>query len=234
MSKFMARLNYKHRTMKKRTILLCTLLVIGLMPIQAWGQTSKDVTATEGKPKSTLRLGLSAYDLYSQELGLELNYERFITPRIGVKASVFSSLRLNKKDGAALHDNIGNYTFFTDYDPVANFSIAINYYFKKNSQEGHFLSFQVNNAFTLSDRTDYLLEVGNTLVSTKEKRVLQSDPLVGLYYGYRKNFKSGFFIEGRIGVFYDDTFLDGYSSTNGLNFDAQLTVGWVIPFRKKR
>lgn len=234
MSKFMERLNYKHRTMKKRTILLCTLLVIGLIPIQAWGQTSTDNTLIDSKPKSALRLGLSTYDLYSRELGLELNYERFITPRLGVKASVFSSLRLSEKDGAALNDNIGSYTFFTDYTPVANFSIAVNYYLKKDSQDGHFLSLQVNNAFTLSDRTDYLLEAGNQIVSTKERRVFQSDPVVGLYYGYRKNFKSGLFIEGRIGVYHDDWIYGSDGGINSLNFDSQFTLGWVIPFGKKR
>lgn len=215
-------------------ILIYTFLMLVFMPIISQGQTSADIIVNNEKPKSVLRLGLTSYSRYDYDLGLELNYERFITPRLGVRASVFSNLRLNKNEGIALSYNIGNLSSFTDYNPVANFSVAFNYYLKKNSRNGHFLSLQVNDVFAFSDRSSYLLSTGSTLVDTRDKRVFQSNPEVGIYYGYRKNFKSGLFIEGRVGVFYEDSINNLFRRTNSLNLDGQLTVGWELPFRKRK
>lgn len=207
------------------------------MPRLAIGQDLS--TNIMEKPKSVLRLGLSAYDRYGQELGFELNYERFITPRLGIKASLYHSLQLKKSSSVTGGGfNLGRLTSFTDYNQVANVSFALNYYFKKNSQSGHFLSLQVMDALSFTDRTEYVVDRSSStrgpLVFKKDKRVFQSHPDVGIYYGYRKEFKSGLFLEGRVGFYYQESIHNLYRSLSGWRPDAQLTVGWTIPFTKRK
>ncbi|MBO3697441.1 hypothetical protein [Roseivirga sp. E12] len=224
--------------MKKISTLIVSLLIIGLVPQFATGQ-DLSTTNTLEKPKSVLRLGLSAYDRYGQELGFELNYERFITPRLGIKASLYHNLRLKKSssvEGRAF--SLGGLTSFTDYNQVANVSFALNYYFKKNSQSGHYLSLQIMDALTFTDRSEYTVDASSSTMGPsifkKDKRVFNSSPDIGLYYGYRKEFKSGLFLEGRVGVYYGNTSSNLSLPYNNWSLDAQLTIGWTIPFTKKK
>lgn len=223
--------------MKKISIITFAFLLLGLTPQLVNAQDLSE-TALEEKPKSVLRMGLSSFDRFGHELGIELNYERFLTPRLGVRASLFHNLRLNKSSNIIARGfGQGGMVSFTDYNQVANFSVAFNYYFKPNSQSGHFLSLQIMDAFTFLDRTQYTFDATsstiNPLITAKDKRVFESNPLVGLYYGYRKDFNSGFFLEGKLGVYYDGSVNNLFRTLSNWVPDAHLTIGWTIPFTKK-
>lgn len=197
------------------------------------------VSSKEEKPMSVLRLGLSTYDKYGQDLALELNYEYFITPRLGVKAGLFHNLGLrNSPNLEGRVFNLGGLTSVVDINQIANISFALNYYFRKNSQAEHFLSLRIMDALAITDSSQYTFNpVSNTLgviVDSNDKNEFEFGPDIGFYYGYRKEFKSGLFLEGRIGIYYGNKTPDEYLPHNGFALDAQLTVGWTIPFTKKK
>lgn len=220
--------------MKNIRIILLVTVVISLLSFKAVAQDSLSTGDNGLKPKFQLRLGLTQYTRPYSNFGLELEYERFISPHWSVALNVFGNLKTNDDYRIRSGYQAANKFKFNDYQDGLVGGIAFNYYLNKGSRSGHYFSVSANYLFGFYTRRKYEIDLQAATVVENEKRLFGSNPVVGINYGYRKTFNSGLFVEGRVGVRYEDSISNILRPFQSLKFEAQLTVGWVIPFKKKR
>lgn len=221
--------------MKNRFFIVSVSVVVFLLSYELRAQERSNGTQGQNDNQSQLRLGFTGYARGLSNFGVEVGYEMFLSPRWSIEGSLFNNLRTDNNFKTIYGGRVGsNEVSFENYNHRLAFSIAANYYLKKGSRTGHHLSIYANHLFTVSDRTEYVVRLQNNIVSAYEKRSLGTNPVVGIYYGYRKTFESGFFIEGRAGTIYGGSIQNILRPFRDLHFDAQLTVGWTIPFTKKK
>lgn len=216
--------------MKKQQL---SILIMAIFILPVFGASAQeDLTQVTESNKSQLRLGLTAYHRPDSNFGIELEYERFISPHWGVELNLFSDLKTNNNFTSSYQN--GSSFGFNNYQSGLIGGLAVNYYLKKDKRSGHYFSVSANYLFGTYSRKQYNIDLQSGYVTERSKRLFGSNPVVGLHYGYRKTFNSGLFIEGRIGVLYQDSINNLFRRSNSLQRNGQLTVGWIIPFKKKR
>lgn len=217
-------------TMKKQQL---SILIMAILILPAFGASAQeDSTKISEGNRSQLRLGLTGYLRPDSNFGLELEYERFISSHWGVELNLFSDLKTNNNFTSSYQS--GSSFGLNNYQSELIGGLAVNYYLKKDKRSGHYFSLSANYLFGTYTRRQYRVDLQTGEVTERGKRLFDSNPVVGLHYGYRKTFNSGLFIEGRIGVLYEDSINNLFRLRKySYGIDGQITVGWVIPFKKK-
>ncbi len=185
--------------------------------------------------KTQIRLGLTGYFRAYSNFGIEFDYERFISPHWSVEGNVFGGIG-QYQERTLRHSIINpNSIEFNDYHSELITSFSVNYYLKKDTKSGHYLSIGVNTLFGLYKRNEYSADVVSGIVSVERKRLAGFGPEVGIYYGYRKRFNSGLFVEGRIGTLYQDSINNVFRlKEDSYTVNGQISLGWVIPFKRNK
>lgn len=214
--------------MKKQQLCLLIMVILSLPTLRALAQEdSTKNEVTEGR--SQLRLGLTGYARSYSNLGIEIEYERYISPHWSVELNLFGNLKIDDDYRIRSGYQATNQFRFDDLKDEVIGGLAFNYYLKKGSRSGHYFSISANYLFGFYSRKEYTIDLQTRNVTENGKRLFGSNPVPSISYGYRKKFNSGLFIEGRVGVFRDRSTIQGKWAR-----EAKLTVGWVIPFKKKR
>lgn len=217
---------------QQRSLLIMAILILSTFGALAQEDSTKNGAVLEAK--SQLRLGFTGYTRSYSSFGLEIEYERFISPHWSVALNVFGNLKTQGDYRIRSGYQAANKFRFDDYQDDLVGGFAFNYYLKEGSRSGHYFSVSANYLFGFYTRKKYEIDLQTTTVTENEKRLFGSNPVVGISYGYRKTFNSGFFVEGRAGVRYEDSINNILRPFQSLALAGQITVGWVIRTRKKR
>lgn len=160
---------------------------------------------------------------------LDLSYERRLSSRLTASATLTSGLNFGR--GFTPDVIRGSRSSFTYHDVLLGLDIDIKYYLNKDKFSGHYLSLVAKDvaAYTRYS-SDPFIDIFN---SVSHGRNIESLPRIGIYYGYRRQFDSGWFIDGRIG-YVPNRQSSKVQSYDGSNFDLKLGFGYTIPIRKKK
>lgn len=220
---------------QKLKILILTLFVFSASHVFA----QDDLLQIENqiRQKSRFDLGVSVADRAKANtlLGLSLGYEYFVLPNLSIESNLFINLfqTSNFTDFQSTRDLGSSGLTIQNYDNRMSFSGFINYYLGKNVQNGHYLSFGVNNLIAFTNRRQRSV-VQNVLTSSKiDIGVVRTLPVIGVYYGYRKEFDSGFFIDGKVGLGYRMSPVTLFKPSERRILDFKFSIGWRINFKKK-
>lgn len=208
-------------------MLACLCLSVPVLA-QADTQTEPELKT----PNAFLRVGVQLPTTRQQNgrfYKLDLSYERRLSSRLTASATLTSGLNF----GLSFTPDVirGSRNSFTYHDVLLGLDLDIKYYLSKDKFSGHYLSLVAKDvvAYTRNSSNPFI-DVFNTASHGKN---IESLPRIGIYYGYRKQFESGWFIDGRIG-YVPRRQSSGVQSYNGSNFDFKLGFGYTIPFRKKK
>lgn len=183
-------------------------------------------------PNAFLRVGVqlpTSRNQNGRSYELDLSYERILSPRLTASATLTTDLSFGRGFSADLTRRSGN--SFTYHDVLLGLDIDIKYYLSKGKYSGHYLSLVAKDvaAYTRSSLNPYI-DIFNT---PSHGRNIETLPRIGIYYGYRKQFDNGWFVDGRIG-YVPNTRSSKIEPLNGSNFDMKLSIGYTIPFTKKK
>ncbi|GAB5523489.1 MAG: hypothetical protein Roseis2KO_13610 [Roseivirga sp.] len=183
-------------------------------------------------PNAFLRVGVQLPTIRSQNdrsYKPDLSYERVLSPRLTASVTLTSGFSFGRSFTPDLTRRSGS--SFTYHDVLLGLDIDIKYYLSKGKYSGHYLSLVAKDvaAYTRYSFNPYI-DITN---SPTHGRNIESLPRIGIYYGYRKQFDSGWFLDGRIG-YVPRTQSSKVEPLDGSNFDVKLGFGYTIPFRKKK
>lgn len=216
--------------MKTLKLPLVILLCLSLS-LQALSQTSSKTDPEPDIPNAFLRVGvqLPSGSQSNRFYKANISYERILSPRLTASATLISGLRL----GTGFEPGIikGSGTSFVYHDVLLGLDLDLKYYLTKNKFSGHYLS------AVLKDVAAYTRYSLNSFIDTfngaSHGKNISSLSRVGVYYGYRKQFGSGWYIDGKIGYvpYLRSSEVQNFDSSN---FDFQISFGYTIPFTKKK
>ncbi len=193
------------------------------------------------KGSSRLDLGVSIYDRakFNQLGGFTIGYERFLSSNLSFDVDLFANFFNKNNFGDFTSTRLlgisgGNTTTLQNYRNRLSLSFAVNYYLKSNSGSGHYLSFVANNLIALTNRAQTNINSDRSFTSKIDKGVVRTLPVLGIYYGYRKDFKSGFFIDGKVGFARRLPPVTLFTPNNDSIIDGKLSLGWRIDFKKNK
>lgn len=216
-----------------KTLIQSVLIFLCLsLSFQATSQTNTQADQKADIPNAFLRMGVqlpTTRDLNGRSYKLDLAYERKLSPRFTATATVISDMRFGRGFTPDIIRRSGN--SFTYHDVLLGLDLDLKYYLGKNKFSGHYLSLVVEDvlAYTRYSSNPFIDTFNRSSYGTK----VESLPRIGIYYGYRKQFESGWFLDGRIGYVPNRKSGD-IQSYDGSNFDFKLGFGYTIPFRKKK
>jgi hypothetical protein len=215
------------KTLKQPLVILLCLS----LSLQALSQTSSKTDPEPDIPNAFLRVGVQlpsgrqSNRLYKAYLG----YERILSPRLTASATLVSGLRL----GTGFEPGIikGSGTSFVYHDVLLGLDLDLKYYLAKNKFSGHYFSLAVKDvaAYTRYSLNPFI----DTFNAATHGKNISTLARVGIYYGYRKQFVSGWFIDGSIG-YVPKLRSSEIQNYNGSNFDFKIGFGYTIPFTKKK
>lgn len=209
---------------------LCLAGLITLLALPVFSQTDS-VTNNNLDAKSFLRVGLQIpmAQLSDQPyFHADLTYEQVLSKRLTISANLNVPIRLGRDFYADVAEFRGG--GFLYYDIRAGLNLNIKYYFSKHKYSGHYVSLVAQNIVAM---TRTALSPEFNIFGTPYTSQIKSLPQLGLYYGYRKQTKTGLFFEGQIGVVPVGLGKD-LSFVSGSNLDVNLSFGYTIPFKKKK
>lgn len=214
------------KTLRRHFVII---LCLGLS-VQALAQTQATVDTLPTRSKSFLRVGVHiplGRASTGQQYRFDLTYERVLSQRLTASANLTSYNRFGPGFSPDVVNNSGGSRSY--HDILLGLSLDLKYYLSKNKYSGHYLSLEVKDvlAYTRYSTSSFIDVLGYN------DRSVASLPRVGIYYGYRKQFDGGLFIDGRIGYAPDQQFTN-ISSFDSKNFDFKLSLGYTIPFRNKK
>lgn len=213
------------KTLKQSfVILLCLSL-----SFQALSQTSNQTDPEPDIPNAFLRVGVqlpTSRNLNRRSYKLDLSYERRLSPRLTASATITSGLTFGRSFTPDVYRQSGS--SFTYHDVLLGLDLDLKYYLGKDKFSGHYLSLVVKD---VAAYTRYSFDLFRNAFT--EGRNIESLPRIGIYYGYRKQFDSGWFLDGRIG-YVPNGQSDGINSIDESNFDFKVGFGYTLPFRKKK
>lgn len=169
----------------------------------------------------------------SQENSLGLNFS--LTYRRVLNDNLTLSLEglytpTSKTDYFGDVSSKGNNGVRSFYDINASLSLDLRYFLKANRQEGHYFGVRVNNLLTLTN----IREDMATLTRYSLRPRVKSLPMIGMYYGYRKNITQSLFIDASIGINPHQQPFRDLSISNRELLDFRITLGYTIPLFKKK
>ena len=181
--------------------------------------------------KSFLRIGLNPLNLFQpafRSVDLDLSYERVLSPRLTLTGTLSSKYHLTSQFNPEVRRVAANGTNVYQ-DITAALSFDPKYYFKLNTYNGHFVELAVDNllSYGVTADNEYFF---NAFTGTSS---VQSMPVIGLYYGYRKQFKSGLFLEGKIGFQPNNQPFRNIDLAGRIAYDGQATIGFLLNRKKK-
>lgn len=116
------------------------------------------------------------------------------------------------------------------HDVKAGINLDLKYFLKSNSFEGHYFSLKVNNLLTYTSSYSF----GTPFSQRDQSKSIRALPMVGVYYGYRKNFLKSFFVDASIGVNpHQQPFRRIGLGRNDL-LDLRITLGYEIRLGKRK
>lgn len=183
-------------------------------------------------PNSFLRVGVqlpTSRNQNGRSYRFDLSYEKVLSPRLTASATLTTDLGFGRGFTPDVIRRSGN--SFTYHDVLLGLDLDLKYYLGKDKFSGHYLSLVVKDvaAYTRYSFNPYI-DIFNT---PSHGRNIETLPRIGVYYGYRKQFENGWFIDGRIG-YLPRTRSSEIESFDGSDFDLKLSIGYTIPFRKKK
>ncbi len=202
------------------------------LSLQVFAQTDVEPDKEPDTPGAFLRVGVQlpwGRQNNNRSYKFDLSYEYVLSPRLTASATLTSGFNFGRSFTPEVIKGSGN--SFTYHDVLLGLDLDIKYYFGKSKFSGHYLSLAVKDvaAYTRYSLNPFI-DVFNTPTHGKNISTL---PRIGIYYGYRKQFDSGWFIDGRIG-YVPNRRSSEVQSIDGSNFDFKLGFGYTIPFRKKK
>ena len=213
-----------------------TLLgVIFSFTLQA--QTQPDTADKPGRPGSFLRILYTPLNLGVAEgadLNFNIEWEKPLTSRLSFDLVLYHDLDQVNKVNPDLFDGLRDpitldLSSGTGLNVLASLSLGVNYYLKPDQYDGWYASVRMNNFLSVGHRS-YPSSNGLLIYASN---FLDSRPTLGFYLGYRKVFKNGLFIDGRVGV----TPLRGFkhmSTVAPRNMDLRIGIGYQFKLRKKK
>lgn len=199
---------------------------------QTYAQTDTKSGKEPDIPNAFLRVGVQlpwGRQHNNSNYKIDLSYEHILSSRFTASATLTSGLNFGQGFTPDIIKGAGN--SFTYHDVLLGLNLDVKYYLAKDKFSGHYLSLTVNDvaAYTRYSLNPFI-DVFNTPTHGEN---ISSLPRIGIYYGYRKQFDSGWFIDGRIG-YVPNRRSSEVQSYNGSNFDFKFGFGYTLPFRKKK
>lgn len=213
------------KTLKQSfVILLCLSL-----SFQAISQTNTQTDPESDIPNAFLRVGVqlpTTRSINGRSYKLDLSYERRLSPRLTASATITSGFAFGRSFTPDVFRQSGN--SFTYHDILLGLDLDLKYYLSKDKFSGHYLSLVVKD---VAAYTRYSVDLFRN--ASTDGRNIESLPRIGIYYGYRKQFDSGWFLDGRMG-YVPNGQSNGIGSIDDSNFDFKLGFGYTIPLGNKR
>ncbi len=213
---------------------LTTLLLLVIISVSHAQEASTDTIQKRELPGSFIGVGYSPLNTSQNgnlAAGFAIFWEKPLSHRLSVGANVFRDLAQGGLDFDEFYFNTDRVSNREYRDIRTSLSLNVNYYFKPYAYDGFYATFRANNILSQSIVSDEWSPLVG--MQGNEENKIMSRPRYGIYLGYRKVFKQGFFIDGSFGVANDNA-LNDHTPNRLDGVDFKLTIGWQIGWRKDK